>query len=40
MQILDQKYLPVWAKQKRVVFDVGHNPNGIVIFYLLKQKLI
>lgn len=29
---------PKWAAQKRIFFDVGHNPNAIVFCYLLSKE--
>ena len=38
MEELPRNYLPKWAEHKRVFFDVGHNPQAIVLFVRFRKE--
>lgn len=38
MEELPLKLKPKWAQKKRFFFDVGHNPNAIVFFFLFRNE--
>lgn len=40
MEELPLKLKPKWAQKKRFFFDVGHNPNAIVFFFFIQERML
>lgn len=38
MELLDSSVLPKHLQDKKVFFDVGHNPSALVLSFWLRKK--